>query len=115
MCEHHLLPFFGRAHVAYQPSGDGVVGLSKLARVVDSFAKRPQVQERLTGQIADAICERLRPMGVGVLVEASHLCMAMRGVGKVQSVTRTSAFRGSFQDDPQRRTEIMRLMTDRND
>jgi GTP cyclohydrolase IA len=108
LCEHHMLPFFGRAHVAYIPDGR-IVGLSKLARVVDVFARRLQVQERLTDQIADALMEILEPRGVGVVVEASHFCMMMRGVEKQNSRTVTSALRGVFRDDARTRDEFMRL------
>ena len=108
LCEHHMLPFFGRAHVAYIPDGR-IVGLSKVARVVDVFARRLQVQERLTDQIADALMEILEPRGVGVVVEASHFCMMMRGVEKQNSRTVTSALRGVFRDDPRTRDEFMRL------
>ena len=96
MCEHHLLPFFGRAHVAYIPNGK-IVGLSKIARVVDVFARRFQVQERLTTQVRDCIQEALNPLGVAVVIEARHLCMMMRGVEKQSSVTTTSAFKGEFE------------------
>jgi GTP cyclohydrolase I len=109
MCEHHMLPFFGRAHVAYLPAGR-IIGLSKIPRVVELFARRLQVQERLTDQIADAMMEVLRPQGVGVLVEASHLCMMMRGVEKQSSRTVTSALRGVFRDDPRTRAEFLRLV-----
>lgn len=109
MCEHHMLPFFGTAHVAYIPNGK-VVGLSKVARVVDVFARRLQVQERLTDQIADAITEVLEPHGVGVVVEAAHFCMMMRGVEKQNSKTVTSALRGSFRDDASTRQEFLRLV-----
>lgn len=108
LCEHHLLPFFGRAHVAYVPDGR-IVGLSKLPRVVDLFSRRLQVQERLTTQIADALDEILRPKGVGVVVEASHLCMMMRGVQKQNSATVTSAMRGIFKTDPRTRSEFLDL------
>ncbi|MEX2590583.1 MAG: GTP cyclohydrolase I FolE [Chitinophagales bacterium] len=96
MCEHHMLPFFGKAHIAYIPDGK-IVGLSKLARVVDVFARRLQVQERLTIQIRDAIEEALKPLGVAVVIEAKHLCMMMRGVQKQNSITTTSAFNGEFE------------------
>ena len=108
MCEHHMLPFFGRAHIAYIPNGR-IVGLSKLPRVVEVFARRLQVQERLTEQIADALEEVLAPKGVGVVIEAAHLCMMMRGVEKQNSRTITSAVRGSFRSDPATRDEFLRL------
>ena len=108
LCEHHMLPFFGKAHIAYIPHGR-IVGLSKLPRVVDVFARRLQVQERLTEQIADALEEVLRPKGVGVVIEAAHLCMMMRGVEKQNSRTITSAVRGSFRADPATRDEFLRL------
>lgn len=111
LCEHHLLPFLGRAHVAYIPSRTGVVtGLSKLARLVDGYARRLQVQERLTSQIADAIDETLHPQGTLVVVEAEHLCMSMRGVEKPGATTITSAVRGLFRDDMSTRLEAMRFM-----
>ncbi len=106
LCEHHMLPFFGRAHVGYLPKGK-VVGLSKVARVVDVFARRLQVQERLTNQIAEALMEVLAPHGVAVVMEASHTCMMMRGVQKQNSTTVTSSMRGSFQDDARTRSEFM--------
>jgi GTP cyclohydrolase I len=108
MCEHHMLPFFGKVHVAYIPNGR-IVGLSKVPRVVDVFARRLQVQERLTDQIAQAIWEILEPQGVGVLCEAYHLCMMMRGVEKQNSKTITSAMRGAFLEDPRTRDEFLRL------
>ena len=109
LCEHHMLPFFGRAHVAYLPKGR-IVGLSKIPRIVEVFARRLQVQERLTDQIADALMEVLEPHGAGVLIEASHLCMMMRGVEKQNSRTVTSALRGAFRDDPKTRSEFLRLI-----
>ncbi|MCA8951537.1 MAG: GTP cyclohydrolase I FolE [Planctomycetes bacterium] len=109
LCEHHLAPFFGKAHVAYIP-GDKIVGLSKLARVVDVFARRLQVQERLTMQIAHALRDVLQPRGVGVVIEASHLCMMMRGVAKQNSRTVTSCLLGSFRKDERTRAEFLRLI-----
>ncbi len=108
LCEHHMLPFFGRAHVAYIPDGR-IVGLSKLPRIVDIFARRLQVQERLTEQIAGAIEDVLAPLGVGVVIEAYHLCMMMRGVEKQNSRTITSALRGVFRDDSRTREEFLSL------
>ncbi len=114
LCEHHLLPFFGKVHVAYIPNGK-IVGLSKIARLVDVYARRLQVQERMTEQIAQAIWEGVEPEGVGVVVEAYHLCMMMRGVQKQNSKTITSAVRGSFLEDQMTRDEFLRLcMTDHN-
>ncbi|MGQ0563431.1 MAG: GTP cyclohydrolase I FolE [Gemmatimonadota bacterium] len=108
MCEHHMLPFFGKVHVAYIPNGR-IVGLSKVARVVDVFARRLQVQERMTDEIAEAIEDTLKPQGVGVIVEAYHLCMMMRGVEKQNSKTITSAMRGVFLQDIKTREEFLRL------
>ena len=108
MCEHHMLPFFGKAHIAYIPNG-WITGLSKIARVVDVFARRLQVQERLTVQIRDAIKESLNPLGVAVVIEAQHLCMMMRGVQKQNSVTTTSAFDGEFMKDATR-SEFLKLI-----
>jgi len=109
MCEHHMLPFFGKAHIAYIPNGH-IVGLSKLPRVVDAFARRLQVQERLTNEIRDCIQDTLNPVGVAVVIECKHLCMAMRGVQKQNSVTTTSAFTGAFEED-KTRAEFLRLIT----
>jgi len=112
MCEHHLIPFAGRAHVAYIPGDDGrITGLSKIARLVDGFAKRPQVQERLTAQISDALVETLNPRGALVLIEAEHFCMSMRGVKKPGSLTITSAVRGLFKSNGATRAEAMSLIT----
>ncbi len=111
MCEHHLVPFFGLAHVAYIPASDGrICGLSKLARLVDVFAKRPQVQERLTSQVADTLIEELHPQGVLVVLEAEHLCMSMRGVKKPGSRTTTSAVRGAFEKSQATRNEALNLI-----
>ena len=111
MCEHHLAPFFGKAHVAYIPATDGhICGLSKLARLVDTFAKRPQVQERLTSQVADTLIEQLHPQGVIVVIEAEHLCMSMRGIKKPGSRTTTSAVRGIFQRNQATRAEALDLI-----
>jgi len=112
MCEHHLLPFHGSAHVAYLPSGK-VLGLSKIARVVEGFAQRPQVQERLTSQIADLLMTELDALGVGVVMEATHTCMTMRGVKKPGSITVTSAMRGTFKTDQATRSEFMSLIRGR--
>jgi GTP cyclohydrolase I len=109
LCEHHMLPFFGRAHVAYLPAGK-IVGLSKLARLVDVYAKRLQVQERLTSQIAEAVSSTLHPLGVGVLVEAQHLCMMMRGVSKQNSLAVTSCMLGRFRSDAKTRQEFMEIV-----
>lgn len=109
LCEHHMLPFFGKAHIAYIPDRR-ILGLSKLPRIVDVFARRLQVQERLTDEIADAIMDVLAPRGVGVVIEAQHLCMMMRGVEKQNSRTVTSAMRGAFRDCPMTREEFLRLV-----
>ncbi|MBB2150328.1 GTP cyclohydrolase I FolE [Pedobacter gandavensis] len=109
MCEHHMLPFFGKAHVAYIPNGH-IVGLSKIPRIVDAFSRRLQVQERLTNEIRDCIQETLNPLGVAVVIECKHLCMAMRGIQKQNSVTTTSAFTGEFAKDTTR-AEFLRLIT----
>src|SRR5210317_988393 len=110
VCEHHLLPFIGKAHVAYIPSKGKIVGLSKLARAVEVFAKRPQVQERLTSQLADLIMEKLKPKGAMVIVDAEHLCMSMRGIKKPGSRTVTSAVRGIFRTKESTRTELLELI-----
>lgn len=110
MCEHHLLPFYGRAHVAYIPRGGQVVGISKLARVVDAYAHRPQLQERLTSQIADCINDTLKPYGVGVVIQAEHMCMTMRGIRKPGSLTVTSAVRGIFESRSEARAELLSLI-----
>ncbi|MBO8177491.1 MAG: GTP cyclohydrolase I FolE [Bacillus sp. (in: Bacteria)] len=107
MCEHHLVPFFGRAHVAYIPRNGRVTGLSKLARAVEAVARRPQLQERITATVADAIMEKLEPHGVMVVVEAEHMCMTMRGVKKPGSKTVTTAVRGVFEEDHVKRSEIL--------
>jgi GTP cyclohydrolase I len=110
MCEHHLAPFFGKAHVAYLPRNGRLTGLSKLARAVEAAAKRPQLQERLTAAIADAIMRKLEPYGVIVVIEAEHMCMTMRGVKKPGSKTMTSVVRGSFKTDPKSRAEVMSMI-----
>lgn len=110
MCEHHMLPFFGKAHIAYIPNGH-IVGLSKIPRVVDAFARRLQVQERLTNEIRDCIQSTLNPAGVAVVMECKHLCMSMRGVQKQNSVTTTSAFTGEFINNDKTRAEFLRLIT----
>jgi GTP cyclohydrolase I len=109
LCEHHLLPFFGRCHIAYIPKGK-VIGLSKIPRLVEIFARRLQIQERMTSQIADTIREKIDPLGVGVVIEATHLCMAMRGVEKQNSYAITSAMLGGFQDDARTRMEFLELI-----
>ena len=113
LCEHHILPFFGKAHVAYIPNGH-IVGLSKIPRVVDAFARRLQVQERLTVEIRNCIQETLKPLGVAVVIEAQHLCMVMRGIQKQHSIATTSAFTGEFQQD-RTRAEFIRLISKRGD
>jgi GTP cyclohydrolase I len=113
LCEHHLLPFFGRCHVAYIPT-DKVIGLSKIPRLVDVFARRLQVQERLTNQIAETIMARIKPLGVGVVIEAKHLCMIMRGVEKQNSVAVTSAMLGAFRDEIETREEFLSLVRSRS-
>ena len=110
LCEHHMLPFFGKAHIAYIPNGH-IVGLSKIPRVVDTFSRRLQVQERLTNEIRDCIEETLNPKGVAVVIEAKHLCMQMRGVQKQNSVTTTSAFSGAFMESEKTRAEFMNLIS----
>ena len=110
LCEHHMLPFFGKAHIGYIPNGK-IVGLSKIPRVVDAFARRLQVQERLTTQIRDCIQDTLKPLGVAVVIEAKHLCMLMRGVQKQNSVATTSAFTGEFLENPKTREEFMNLIS----
>ena len=110
MCEHHLLPFVGKAHIVYIPGEGKVIGLSKLARIVDNFARRPQLQERLTSQIADFLDENLHPKGVAVIVEAEHLCMTMRGIRAAGALTRTSALRGIIRSDARTRSEALALI-----
>ena len=112
MCEHHLVPFYGKAHVAYLPSGDKVTGLSKLARAVEVAARRPQLQERLTDQVATALEEALNPRGVFVIVEAEHMCMTMRGIKKPGSKTITTVAKGLYKEDREERKEILSLMRD---
>ena len=111
LCEHHLIPFIGKAHVAYIPNGK-VVGLSKTARIVDMFARRLQIQENLTMQVADALMKALQPRGVGVVIEAKHLCMMMRGVEKQNSVMKTSCLLGTFKEDARTRSEFLSLLKD---
>ncbi len=111
MCEHHLLPFIGRAHIAYIPKDGKIIGLSKLARIVGSFAKRPQLQERLTSQVADFLEKVLQPRGVAVVVEAEHLCMSMRGARAAGALTKTSALRGGMKSDARTRNEVMKLLS----
>ena len=107
MCEHHLLPFFGKAHIGYIPSDNKIIGLSKLARIVDNFAKKPQVQERLTSDIADFLNDNLQPKGVAVIMEAEHMCMTMRGARAAGSKTQTSALRGIMRTDAKTRAEVL--------
>ncbi|HIS50434.1 MAG TPA: GTP cyclohydrolase I FolE [Candidatus Gallacutalibacter pullistercoris] len=111
VCEHHLLPFVGKAHIAYIPNKGKIIGLSKFARIVDCFARRPQVQERLTAQIADFLYENMEPLGVAVVIEAEHLCMTMRGARAAGATTMTSALRGSMRSDAKTRSEVMALLT----
>lgn len=110
MCEHHLLPFFGKAHIGYIPSDNKIIGLSKLARIVDNFAKKPQVQERLTSDIADFLNDNLQPKGVAVIMEAEHMCMTMRGARTAGSKTQTSALRGIMRTDAKTRAEVLSLL-----
>lgn len=110
MCEHHLLPFVGKAHIVYIPGGGKVIGLSKLARIVDNFARRPQIQERLTSQIADFLMDNLSAQGVAVVIEAEHLCMTMRGIKAAGAKTVTSALRGNIRSDARTRAEAMSLI-----
>ena len=110
MCEHHLLPFIGKCHIAYIPKNGRIIGLSKFARIVDCFARRPQVQERLTAQIADFLYKNLDPQGVAVVIEAEHLCMTMRGARAAGSSTQTSALRGIMRSDARTRNEVMTLL-----
>lgn len=110
MCEHHLLPFVGKAHIVYIPKNGRVIGLSKLARIVDNFARRPQIQERLTSQIADFLMDNLDPLGVAVVIEAEHLCMTMRGARAAGAKTKTSALRGNMRSDARTRAEAMSLI-----
>lgn len=110
MCEHHLLPFFGKAHIAYIPSDNKIIGLSKLARIVDNFAKKPQVQERLTSDVADFLNENLQPKGVAVIMEAEHMCMTMRGARAAGAKTQTSALRGIMRTDAKSRAEVLSLL-----
>lgn len=110
MCEHHLLPFFGKAHIGYIPSDNKIIGLSKLARIVDNFAKKPQVQERLTSDIADFLNDNLQPKGVAVIMEAEHMCMTMRGARAAGSKTQTSALRGIMRTDAKTRAVVLSLL-----
>ncbi len=110
VCEHHLLPFIGKAHIAYIPQNGRIIGLSKFSRIVDCFARRPQVQERLTGEIADFLYQHINPLGVAVFIEAEHLCMTMRGARAAGSSTQTSALRGCMRSDAKTRAEVMSLL-----
>ncbi len=110
MCEHHLLPFVGKAHIAYIPNDNKIIGLSKFARIVDNFAKKPQVQERLTHDIADFLNDNLKPKGVAVIIEAEHMCMSIRGAKASGSKTQTSALRGSMKTDARTRAEVLALL-----
>lgn len=110
MCEHHLLPFVGKAHIAYIPDGNKIIGLSKIARIVDNFAKRPQVQERLTHDIADFLYKKMDAKGVAVIIEAEHMCMSIRGAKASGSITQTSALRGSIRSDARTRAEALALL-----
>ncbi|MGI6268840.1 MAG: GTP cyclohydrolase I FolE [Acutalibacteraceae bacterium] len=110
MCEHHLLPFIGKAHIAYLPADGKVIGLSKLARIVSDFSKRPQLQERLTAQIADFLMQELQPKGIAVIIDAEHLCMTMRGARAAGAKTQTSALRGAMRSDAKTRAEVMSLL-----
>lgn len=110
MCEHHLLPFFGKAHIGYIPSDNKIIGLSKLAKIVDNFAKKPQVQERLTSDIADFLNDNLQPKGIAVIMEAEHMCMTMRGARAAGSKTQTSALRGIMRTDAKTRAEVLSLL-----
>lgn len=110
MCEHHLLPFFGKAHIGYIPSDNKIIGLSKLARIVDNFAKKPQVQERLTSDIADFLNDNLQPKGVAIIMEAEHMCMTMRGARAAGAKTQTSALRGIMRSDAKTRAEVLSLL-----
>jgi GTP cyclohydrolase I len=111
MCEHHLLPFVGKAHIAYIPSDGKIIGLSKLARIVNTFARRPQVQERLTAQIADFLSDELEAKAVAIVIQAEHLCMTMRGAKAAGAMTQTSALRGSARSDARTRAEVMSLLS----
>lgn len=111
MCEHHLLPFVGKAHIAYIPSNNKIIGLSKFARIVDNFAKKPQVQERLTSDIADFLNDNLQPKGVAVIIEAEHMCMSIRGAKASGAITKTSALRGLMRNDARTRAEVLSLLS----